>query len=190
MKMGTMAVEPIGIYTIADLEQARERDDGLRWELLDGELVMTPSPRPVHQDIAFRLGVIIDRVLPAGAHLFLAPLDVRLDERNVLQPDLMLVAEDIIGDEFVSGPPILAIEILSPSTRRRDLITKLDILERAGCAHYWVIDPADASVRIWVLVRGGYRLAAHATGDEPVTVSQPIGLTFTVNELIPQRWRL
>ena len=47
--MGSMTVEPIGIYTVADLERSRERDDRLRWELLDGELVVTPSPRTVHQ---------------------------------------------------------------------------------------------------------------------------------------------
>ena len=187
--MWTMAMATIGIYTVADLEQARVRDDGLRWELLDGELVMTPSPRPVHQDIVFRLGVRIDQVVPVGAHLYLAPLDVRLDERNVLQTDLLLVAEETIEEDVISGAPILAIEILSPSTRRRDLVTKRDILERAGCAHYWVIDPADASVRIWALVRGTYRPIVHAHRDEPVTVSEPFDLIFTVNELIPARWR-
>lgn len=187
--MVSMTAQPIGIYTIADLERERERDDGLRWELLDGELVMTPSPRTVHQAIIRELTIRLAPQAPEGAQLFTAPLDVRLDDRNVLQPDLMLVAEGIIGDEFISGAPILVVEILSPATRRRDLVTKRDILERAGCPHYWVIDPADASVRIWELARGAYRLTAHALGDEPVTVGRPIELTFTVNELIPQRWR-
>lgn len=126
--MVSMTVEPIGIYTIADLERTRERDDGLRWELLDGELVMTPSPVPIHQDIAFELGILIRDVLPAGMHLYLAPLDVHLSERTVLQPDLMLVHEDSIGSSFIEAAPILAVEILSPSTRRRDLVTKLEIV--------------------------------------------------------------
>ena len=187
--MVTMTVEQIGIYTIADLERERGRDDGLRWELLDGELVMTPSPRTVHQAITFRLSVLLAPTMPAGTQFFTAPLDVRLDERNVLQPDLVLVAEEAIEDEFVSGAPILAVEVLSPSTRRRDLVTKLEILARGGCAHYWVIDPADASVRIWELVRGAYRGIVHAHGDEPVTVTEPVSVTFTVNDLIPTSWR-
>ena len=187
--MVSMTVEPIGIYTIADLERSRERDDRLRWELLDGELVVTPSPRTIHQSIAFRLGAIIDQVAPAGTELFMAPLDVRLDERNVLQPDVMLVTESSIEEEFISGTPVLAVEILSPSTRRQDLVTKRDILQRAGCPHYWVIDPADASVRIWELVSGAYRLVVHAHGDEQVTVTEPVELTFSVNDLIPPRWR-
>lgn len=58
-------------------------------------------------------------------YLFFAPLDVRLDERNVLQPDLLLVDESSIEEEFISAAPVLAIEILSPSTRRRDLVTKI-----------------------------------------------------------------
>jgi len=188
--MVTMTVEPIGIYTIEDLERSREHDDRLRWELLDGELVVTPSPRTIHQSIAFRLGVRIDQVAPDGTELFVAPLDVRLDERNVLQPDLLLAEEATIEDEFVSAAPILAVEILSPSTRRRDLVTKLDILQRAGCPHYWVIDPADASVRIWELVSGAYRLVIHAHGDEQVTVSEPVHLSFAVNDLISPRWRV
>lgn len=187
--MVRMTVEPIGIYTVADLERERERDDRLRWELLDGELVMTPSPRTIHQSIAFRLGVRIDQVAPAGTELFVAPLDVRLDERNVLQPDLFLVDEASIEDEFISAAPILAVEILSPSTRRRDLVTKLHILQQAGGPHYWVIDPADASVRIWELVSGAYRLVVHAHGDEQVTVTEPVELTFSIKDLIPPRWR-
>ncbi len=184
-----MTVEQIGIYTVADLERERERDDRLRWELLDGELVMTPSPIPIHQDIVRELTIRVAPKVPIGTCLYTAPLDVHLDARNVLQPDLILVAESSIGAKAILGAPILAVEVLSPSTRRRDLVTKLDILAHAGCPHYWVIDPAEASVRIWELVRGAYRLIAHATGDEPVTITAPVSLTVSVNDLIPPRWR-
>lgn len=187
--MVSMTVEQIGIYTVADLERERDRDDRLRWELLDGELVVTPSPVPIHQDIAFELALLLRPVTPEGMHLYLAPLDVRLDERNVLQPDVLIVDESSIGDEAIEAAPILAVEVLSPSTRRRDLMTKLDILQRAGCPHYWVIDPADRSVRIWELVRGAYRLVVHAKGDHEVTVSAPVELTFRVDDLVPERWR-
>ena len=84
--MGSMAVEPIGIYTIADLERERERDDRLRWELLDGELVMTPSPRPLHQDVALELAFLLRPLTPAGTRVYVAPLDVRVGARTVPQP--------------------------------------------------------------------------------------------------------
>lgn len=59
------------------------------------------------------------------------------------EPDVLLLTESSIEEEFISAAPILAVEILSPSTRRRDLVTKLDILQLAGCPHYWVIDPTN-----------------------------------------------
>ena len=125
--MVTMTAEPIGIYTITDLERERERDrdDRLRWELLDGELVVTPSPLTIHQAIVGELHLRLAPGTPEGTHLFMAPLDVRLDERNVLQPDLVLVDEASIETESIVGAPLLAIEVLSPSTEGIDRREKL-----------------------------------------------------------------
>ena len=97
-----MTVEQIGIYTVADLERERDRDDRLRWELLEGELAMTPSPRPVHQRIVSRLLVRLAAVLDDSIELFTAPLDVRLSERTVLQPDLVMVRIwDLVDGAYV-----------------------------------------------------------------------------------------
>lgn len=125
-----MTVEQIGIYGVADLERERERDDRLRWELLDGELVMTPSPRYVHQDMVGRLYIAMMAAVRGSLAVAMAPIDVHVSDSVVLQPDLVVAGHDQVGDSGVVGVPVLAAEVLSPSTRRHDLVTKLRILER------------------------------------------------------------
>lgn len=92
-----------------------------------------------------------------------------------------------IRDEGVVGAPVLAVEILSPSTRRRDIVTKREILQRHGCAHYWVLDPDDVSLRAWHLVGGRYRLHTHVVGDQEVRLTEPVELNFRVADLLPAR---
>ena len=179
-----MTVEHIGIYTVADLERERDREDRLRWELLDGELVMTPAPRMEHQHIQIRLAARLLAVVDASLNVIGAPFDVRLSEKTVLQPDIIVAPYRQFDQAALVGPPTLAVEILSPSTRRRDLLTKLDVLQRVGCPHYWVIDPDDVSVRIWDLRDGAYVLTCHVRGDEPIHVTDPVDLTFRVSELM------
>lgn len=183
-----MTVEEIGIYTVADLERERGLDDRLRWELLESELAMTPAPRVVHQQLVLRLAV---RLLTAIDHDALdvnpAPIDVRLSDRTMLQPDLVVAALEQIHDEGIVGAPVLAVEVLSPSTRRRDLVTKLEILQHAGCPHYWVLDPDEMSLRAWRLVEGRYVLHTHAAGDQEVRLSEPAEVSCRVTDLLPTR---
>lgn len=182
-----MTVEEIGIYTIADLERERELDARLRWELLDGELVMTPAPRFVHQDMLGHLYIRVMEVVPSSLVVAMAPLDVSLSDRTVLQPDLVLARRQQAGDTGIEGVPVLAVEVLSPSTRRRDLDDKRGILERAGCPHYWVLDPDEVSLRAWHLVDGRYELHARAVGEMEVNLTDPVELTFRMVDLLPAR---
>lgn len=183
--MMTMTVEDaIGIYTVAELEQERERDERSRWELLGGELVMTPAPSTVHQRLSFRLAVSLDAAAGNDLEVFPAPYDVHLSEHTVLQPDVVLAAADQIMDDGIHGAPVLAVEVLSPSTRRRDLVQKREILERAGCPHYWVLDPDKMSLWVWRLVKGTYVLEHHVTGDEEVRLTVPVEVTLCVNDLL------
>jgi len=184
--MVVMTVEQVDIYTVADLERERGRDDRLRWELLDGELVVTPSPRPIHQSVLGRLHLLVAPAVDDELEVYLAPLDVQLSERTVLQPDLLIIPRSDVTEEGIFTAPILAVEILSPSTRHRDLVTKLGILQRAGCPHYWVLDPADESVRIFELAGDAYRLVTHARGAEDVTVRSPVEMTFSMRDLLPR----
>lgn len=185
--MVTMTVEDvIGIYTITDLEQARERERhaSVRWELLEGELVVTPSPRPVHQRGVTRLVLHLDPGLPQGLEVMTSPLDIQVSSRTVLQPDVVILRQEQIGHDGINGVPVLAVEVLSPSTRRRDLVQKREVLERAGCPHYWVLDPDEMSLWVWRLVKGTYVLEHHVTGDEEVRLTVPVEVTLCVSDLL------
>lgn len=182
--MVRMTVEEMGIYTVADLERERDLDPRLRWELLEGELVMTPAPRFVHQDMLGRLYVRVLDAAPSPLVVALAPLDVRLSDRTVLQPDLVVARREQAGDHGIEGVPLLVVEVLSPSTRRRDLVDKRRILERAGCAHYWVLDPDEASLRAWSLVEGRYELSCEGVDQQEVTFTEPVALSFRVGDLL------
>lgn len=135
--------EPSPPLTYADLCALPE--DDLRHELLDGEHVVSPSPRDAHQRVSIRLvhrlyGYLEETKL---GRLRDAPYDVLLGERTVVVPDLVLVLAahyDRMHPNGCHGAPDLVVEILSESTRARDLVQKRRLYERVGVAEYWVID--------------------------------------------------
>ncbi len=143
--MSVMTTVSLGApFTRSDLDALP--DDGRRHELIDGVLVMTPAPSPRHQLIQMEL---IKRLLPAiptGQRLLAAPLDVVLGPATVLQPDLLIAARTALTSRDLPVAPLLAIEVLSPSTRRLDLGIKRALYESGGCAAYWVIDPDEVEI--------------------------------------------
>lgn len=137
--------------------------DGHRYELLNGEVHLNPSPVPRHQRILLRLYDALRDVLRTRGELFLAPLDVVLDDADVTQPDLLFVSAErsgIVGDKNVHGAPDLVVEVLSEGNRRVDLVQKMRIYERAQVPSYWIIDPDADRLEVHVLDRGRFRLAA------------------------------
>ncbi|MFT4259323.1 Uma2 family endonuclease [Microbacterium sp.] len=163
--------------TRADLEAAP--DDGHRYELIDGVLIVTPAPRFRHQHIAAGLVTALHAALPKELVLLFAPFDVVLAENTVLQPDLLVAPRDAFTDADLPTAPLLAIEVLSPSTRGIDLLLKKDRLERAGGPHYWFVDPDGPTIVAWDLVDGAYRETARATGDQQFAVTAPFPVVFT-----------
>ena len=148
--MQTARAEPIR-YTYEDY--LAFPDDGRRHELIDGEHFVTPAPVSGHQRLSVRLTVAIGSWLrdhPVG-ELFAAPLDVILSDIDVVQPDLLFVSNErsqILG-KWIHGAPDLVIEILSPSTRRADEITKRKLYERVGVREYWIVDGEIHVVKIY-----------------------------------------
>jgi Uma2 family endonuclease len=122
-------------------------DDGLRHEIIDGVHYVTPSPTIRHQLLIGRLHYEIEsamRARPGTGQVFLSPLDVIFSEWDVVEPDLLFVAADqsqILTSANVQGSPALIIEILSPSTRKRDRGIKRELFDRAGVREYWLVDP-------------------------------------------------
>ncbi len=165
-------------------------DDGLRYEVVEGMLFSEPSPRIAHQRVALRLATILDGHVRARGlgDLFVAPVDVLLDRRTVVVPDLVFVARDrsaIVTDRAVEGAPDLIIEILSPGTTRRDRVAKMNAYARHGVIHYWLVDPDAKTLEAFQLSEGRYQLVAAVGGDEAFTPSLFPDLTVPLAEL----WR-
>ena len=187
--MRTVTAEPTASFlphgrpfTRADLDAMP--DDGNRYELIDGALIVTPSPSPPHQDVVLGLAFVLRPVCPRHLKLYVAPLDVELAPNTVVQPDVLVAERSMINDRQLTGPPVLAVEVLSPSTRHLDLAFKRARYEAAGCASYWVVDPLTPSIICWDLVDGEYREVARAAGQEQVTLTRPYAVTFAPAELI------
>ncbi|MEI2779234.1 MAG: Uma2 family endonuclease [Tetrasphaera sp.] len=159
-------------------------DDGHRYELIDGSLIVTPSPSRAHQSVAALLARLLFEACPPSLTIRFAPLDVRLDPRTVLQPDLLVIERAGYLDESVPLRPLLTIEVLSPSTRLVDLNLKMARYEQAGIPSYWVVDPGELRLRAWDLVDAAYVPVADVTGDERWTAVKPFPVTITPARLL------
>ena len=138
---------PVGQkLTVEELWAMFPDEDGLRHELIDGEHFVTPTPVTRHQLLVGRLSFEIElylRAHPGVGQLFGVPLDVVLSVHDVVEPDLILIASDqmeILTPKNVQGAPALVIEVLSPSTRKRDLGIKRQLFDRGGVREYWIVD--------------------------------------------------
>ncbi|GAA1116879.1 Uma2 family endonuclease [Kribbella jejuensis] len=180
---GNPWLEPPGApLTRADLD--RMPDDGRRHELVDGVLLVTPAPAIRHQIIAGNLNDVLRRACPAEFLVLFAPVDVVLAADTVLEPDLVVAPRDAFTERDLPGPPLLAVEVLSPSTRRFDVMVKFSRLEAAGCPAYWVVDPDTPSLIAWELQDGAYVQVAKATGDEAAHLTSPFEVTVVPADLL------
>lgn len=174
-------------YTVDDLDD--RPDDGNRYELIDGTLIVTPAPTPPHQRVVARVWAVLDALLPGGFEAFVAPFDVRLSADTLVQPDVLVVRQDVLTDRGAHEAPVLAVEVLSPSTRLVDLNLKRARYEVAACPAYWVVDPglrgAPPSITAWTLRDGRYVEAAHAVGDETAELELPTEPTASVVRIVP-----
>lgn len=130
-------------------------DDGNRYELIDGEHYVTPSPDLRHQQISGRLHLITGNWLEAHpiGQVYYAPLDVVFTNVDVVEPDLLYMSNEraasISTPQNLAGAPELVVEIGSPSTRKRDETIKRRLYERSGVSEYWVVDPELDIVRVF-----------------------------------------
>lgn len=168
--------------TRADLETMP--DDGHRYELIDGVLIVTPAPRVRHQEVSGNLFVLLRTTCPTDLKVLYAPVDVVLADDTVIQPDLLVARRETFTERDLPTAPLLAVEILSPSTRGVDLLLKKERLQRSGCRHYWIIDPDKPSVTAWTLVDGAYHEEARAAGTELFQVTEPFPVSFTPSALL------
>ena len=158
-------------------------DDGRRHELIDGVLVVTPAPRLRHQAMSRNLLLALSQACPEDLRVLYAPFDVVLADDTVVQPDLLVSPLRQFTDKDLPGAPLLAVEILSPSTRLIDLDLKRARYEAAGCPAYWVLDPEAPSLRAWELREGRFIEIASVVGEETFHVEAPFVVDLTPGEL-------
>ena len=180
-----MTTVPVGAkgqaFTYADLEALP--DDGRRYELSHGALVVAPAPNTRHQMSATALAAFLhthkvpsQRVL-TEAELLLAPDTVK-------RPDVQVVDENLVGGQHVVGVPELVVEIHSPATRMLDLTEKHREYAERGIASYWLVDPHERVLTVLHLEGGAYRQIATVGPDDSADLSQPFTMTVTGRDLL------
>lgn len=181
--MGAVSTLPRGrAYTREDLEVMP--DDGRRYELIDGSLIVTPAPALGHQRMVGKLHLLLQRACPTGLEVLLAPFDVTLAVDTVMQPDLLVARTADLTERDLPVAPLLALEVLSPSTRHIDLGLKRARYETAGCPSYWVADPDEPSVTIWELDDGRYVEKDRLVGDDTARLTTPFESTVRPVDLV------
>ncbi len=163
-------------FTVAELN--RMPDDGRRYELLDGVLIVSPRPTTIHQFVAMRLARVLDDACPEDLCVVPEPA-VQLGPQTEFDPDLVVVRVDQIGGANFDEPPLLVVEIRSPSTALVDLNRKKAAYERFGVPSYWIVNPdlTQPEVSVFELRERHYALEAQTT--VPFTVARPFNVTIT-----------
>ncbi len=169
-----------------------------RVELIWGKIrKMTPAPSTKHQKVIGEFHISIRNAIGNNpCQVFLAPFDVRLpvdvtDEKkveNVIQPDLCVVCDDNkIDEKGCNGAPDLIIEVLSPSSSTRDLKDKRQLYQRAGVPEYWVVDPFDGIVHVFVMMKNGEYVNRYPITAEDMLKSETItNLKISMKDIFPE----
>ncbi len=168
--------------TVEDLEGMA--DDGHRYELVDGTLLVTPAPATRHQMCV----VYLSSALLAASHpehlVLVAPYDWVVGPQTLFQPDLLVARRSDVGEKRLEKPPLLVVEVLSPSTRRVDLATKRMAYAEAGVPDYWIVDPGAPSIAAMHLEGDRYVEVGTAAGRECWTATSPFTVAVVPAELV------
>jgi len=155
-----------GLKTKLDYSDYAEiPSDGKRYELLEGDLHVTPAPSPLHQRVSKRLQRMLEAYFEetGRGEVFNAPIDVLLSNHDVVQPDIVLVLNpEQISKRGIEGPPFLLIEVLSPSTQNYDRTTKAQRYAALGVSHYWIVDPEAQQLECYRSTEGTFELVVQA----------------------------
>lgn len=179
-----MAVQPKHLLTYEDY--AAFPDDGLRHEIIAGEDYILSAPNVRHQKLVVRLTVAIANHIVAngGGEVLVSPCDVLLGEHDIVQPDVIFVADvdaGIITAPNLKGAPTLVIEVLSDP--RHDRIRKREVYARAGVPTYWIVEPDADRIEVYRLTEGSYPKPEILEGQDVLTIDALAGFALTVAEL-------
>ncbi len=170
------------------LERYLELPEGAPYQLIGGELIMTPSPSTNHQRVSRDLEEKMVRYVEENGlgEVLYASIDVYLDEENVFQPDLVYISKkraSIVTDKGIEGAPDLVVEILFPTTAYYDLRAKFDLYEKKGVQEYWIVDPIQRRCEIYELEKGKYVKTADVTEKGNVSSKVLKGFEISLEEM-------
>ena len=163
-------------------------DDEIHFEIIGGKALMSPSPGLFHQRWVFRLARIMERHAAARklGEVLVAPIDVVLDQENVVQPDVVFVSAanaGLLDARGIMGAPDLVVEIISPTSLRRDRYDKRELYARFGVKEYWLADVANRSIEVLALQQGAYQLLSCATDEGKVRSEILAGFELELSSL-------
>lgn len=161
-------------------------DDGKRYELIEGELILNPSPVPRHQEIVGNIYAALRGFFQTHAigRVFLGPLDIVLADATILEPDVLAILNErapLIGPKNVQGAPDIAVEVLSPWSRRRDEGVKRRLYEHHGVNEYWIVDPESEIVRIYRRAGAAFDRPVEIHNDEGGSITSPLLPNFSLD---------
>lgn len=173
-------------FTYSDYKDFPE--DGKRYEILEGRLLMVPSPFTPHQRVSFELS------LQLGLHIkrkdmgviFCAPYDVVLSEVTVVQPDIIYVSKEnskIITEENIKGVPDLVIEIVSKTSKKNDETTKKMIYAQSNIKEYWIVYPESKELKVYAEPEKGYFLWKSFSKEDLLSTPTFPDLNLTLNDI-------
>jgi Uma2 family endonuclease len=170
-------------FTTDDLD--RMPDDGRRYELLDGVLVVSPRPSTVHQVVTTRLGVMLSAACPDDLFVVIGPA-VMLSRTTEFGPDLTVVRRADVGGAKFTAPPLLTVEVRSPRTAMIDLTRKKAAYAAFGVPSYWIVVPdlRRPELTVFELADGEYEQAGQVSGDEALRVTRPFPVEVVLAQLV------
>ena len=178
---------PQGKWTYEDY--ARLPDNGMRYEVIRGNLYMSPAPRTKHQEVSFALAVEMHHYSKERAlgRVYVAPIDVVLPNLAApVQPDILFITQDninIVAETKIEGVPNLIVEILSPSNPNHDRQVKFRLYAQVGVQEYWIVDPDSCQVDVFAL-RGNAYVPLGPFGPDGQAHSELLaGFTVMINEI-------
>ena len=171
-------------FTEDDL--ATTPDDGHRYELIDGVMIVTPAPNTRHQTCVVSLTALLvaSAPRPSEFQVLVAPFDVRLSRFTVVEPDVLVARKTDLTEARLEGPPLLAVEVQSASTRRIDLGMKRSTYEDAGVPAYWLVNPDVPSLTALRLRDWRYVDEVTVTGYETYEADYPFTVTVVPTALL------
>jgi Uma2 family endonuclease len=180
---------PQGEWTYEDYR--RLPDDGWRYEIIEGELYMSPAPEPIHQEYGGEMFAALHdfgKKHNAGK-AYMAPIDVILsDLATPVQPDVLFIRKErlhIVKKGRIEGAPDIIAEILSPSNWLTDRREKFQIYAKSGVREYWIVNPMARSIELFVLREERYELIGKFEADEVVRSEALSGFEVKVEEICP-----